>query len=211
MLATAGPPPLPSMASLAVLQSERHSSLFRPGGRHHIAQVWDCHRHERCCAQPASQPVRAPQASCTLGAASSTYSTVCPPCSSIISTCVSAESHLFRAITACLLLQSPTCVAVMDTPQFQRLRDLHQLGPTSFVFPGEHLQCSLAQQKCYLTRPAHRHEPLCACLHQQSQALSRCQRSAVTAARQASEAANRHTPQRTLAWRTQAAHAPVDS
>ena len=68
-----------------------------------------------------------------------------------------------------------------------------------------------AQQECYLTRPAHRHEPLCACLHQQSQALSRCQRSAVTVARQASEAANRHTPQRTLAWRTQAAHAPVDS
>ena len=55
-------------------------------------------------------------------------------------------------ITAHLLLQSPTCVAVMDTPQFQRLRDLHQLGATSFVFPGQLLQCSPAQQNCYLVK-----------------------------------------------------------
>lgn len=30
----------------------------------------------------------------------------------------------------------PLCVAIVDTPQFQRLRELLQVGPTSYVFPG---------------------------------------------------------------------------
>jgi deoxynucleoside triphosphate triphosphohydrolase SAMHD1 len=30
----------------------------------------------------------------------------------------------------------PLCIALVDTPQFQRLRDLLQVGPTYYVFPG---------------------------------------------------------------------------
>lgn len=30
----------------------------------------------------------------------------------------------------------PTCLAVIDTQAFQRLRDLHQLGLTYYIFPG---------------------------------------------------------------------------
>ncbi|EQC32779.1 hypothetical protein SDRG_09750 [Saprolegnia diclina VS20] len=46
------------------------------------------------------------------------------------------DAKLFNDQVHGYIRMSPTCVSIIDTPQFQRLRDLKQLGTLYYVFPG---------------------------------------------------------------------------